>query len=138
MKKDVYVCVTESLCCTTEINTVHQLYFIKIKLKKKKKKNCERLCLVLQGFHAHIHAPGSYLTPGKGTRAASGGRTGSGQAPGVPLFFCFSFYFPSFFLPSFLFKATSAAYGSSWDRGQIRAASVSRTTACSNAGYLIH
>lgn len=38
LKKDVYVCVTESLCCTTEINTVHQLYFIKIKLKKKKKR----------------------------------------------------------------------------------------------------
>ena len=32
----VYIYISESLCCTPETNTVHQLYF---KEKKKKKKN---------------------------------------------------------------------------------------------------
>ena len=27
MKKSVYICITESLCCTTEINIVNQIYF---------------------------------------------------------------------------------------------------------------
>lgn len=38
---DVYICITELLCCVTEIKTniVYQLYFTKI-LKKRKKKVC--------------------------------------------------------------------------------------------------
>lgn len=31
----MYVCVTESLCCTTGINTINQLNFNKNKKKKK-------------------------------------------------------------------------------------------------------
>ena len=37
MKKNIYVCITESLCCTAEMNTISsQLYFSKVYLKKKK------------------------------------------------------------------------------------------------------
>ena len=32
--KNVYICITDSLCCTAEINTVNQLYF---NLKKSRK-----------------------------------------------------------------------------------------------------
>ena len=36
MEKNIYVCITESLCCTAEIkhNITNQLYFNKIKKKK--------------------------------------------------------------------------------------------------------
>ena len=35
MKKNVCMCITESTCCTAEINNiVNQLYFNKINLKK--------------------------------------------------------------------------------------------------------
>ena len=30
MKKNVYMCITESLCCRAEINIVNQLYFNKL------------------------------------------------------------------------------------------------------------
>ena len=33
MKKNVYVCITESLCCTAEINTTLQINYISIKKK---------------------------------------------------------------------------------------------------------
>ena len=40
LKKNVYMCITESLCCTAELNTtlyiVHQLYFNFKKFKKKR------------------------------------------------------------------------------------------------------
>ena len=35
MKKNIYVCITESLCCTAEMNTISsQLYFSIFFLKK--------------------------------------------------------------------------------------------------------
>ena len=34
MKKNIYMCITESLCCIAEINIVNQLYFNKIYQKK--------------------------------------------------------------------------------------------------------
>ena len=34
MKKNVYTYISESLCCTAEINTVNQLYFNKINFEK--------------------------------------------------------------------------------------------------------
>ena len=36
-----YICITESLCCTAEINIVNQLYF-----NKKKKDPCLRVAFV--------------------------------------------------------------------------------------------
>ena len=40
VKKYVYICIPESLCCTVEINRtiINQLYFSKIHLKKRKSK----------------------------------------------------------------------------------------------------
>ena len=36
-KKKIYICITESLCCTEEINIVNQLYFRKKTQKSKNK-----------------------------------------------------------------------------------------------------
>ena len=33
----IYICISESLCCTTETNTTSYINYISIKLKKKKK-----------------------------------------------------------------------------------------------------
>ena len=35
MKKNVHICITESLCCTAEINIVNQRYFNKTFLKRR-------------------------------------------------------------------------------------------------------
>ena len=39
MKRNIYIHITESLCCTEEINIVNQLYFNKIKTATKPKKS---------------------------------------------------------------------------------------------------
>ena len=38
MKKNVYICVTESLCCSADINIVNQLYFRKINPNRKRRR----------------------------------------------------------------------------------------------------
>ena len=35
-KKNAYICITESLCCTEEINTTLSINYTSIKLKKQK------------------------------------------------------------------------------------------------------
>ena len=35
MKKNIYICITESLCCTPETNTTLQINYTSIKKKKK-------------------------------------------------------------------------------------------------------
>ena len=35
MKKNVYVCISESLCCAAVTNIIIQLYFMKIKFLKR-------------------------------------------------------------------------------------------------------
>ena len=37
MKKDIYICITESLWCIAEINIVNQLYYNKIFLKRSRR-----------------------------------------------------------------------------------------------------
>ena len=45
VKKNVYICKTESLCCAPEVNTTLKINYTSKKKKKKKKKKKTLKCL---------------------------------------------------------------------------------------------